>query len=330
MLWHEQGPPPHAGAPTGSPSSEPRTPHGRGLRYLNRSSNNHCTYYEEVIVAEIVFAAGASHAPGLTGWFDKADDGEQAVVRGAYQRLREALAGSGADLLILVGNDHVANARVYDYPDFTVGLAAEHVGPDEWFRPWLRLDEYRMPGDPAAANVLATELSRGGLDVRAVPDNLRFDDNVSVPVSMIGLTDLNLRLVPILQNCTVPPVPKERECYRFGQDLGATIAASLPPGLRVGLLASGGLSHEPGGPRYLEIDEKFDRWWLDLLAEGDHERVLTEVTFERMEQAGAGGTSELLSWQVVMGAIGERPGTTLGYVCVPEWRCGIGAVLWDL
>jgi aromatic ring-opening dioxygenase catalytic subunit (LigB family) len=281
-------------------------------------------------VAEVVFAAGASHAPGLTGWFDKAGADDQRVVRDAYRRLREDLTASRADLLILVGNDHVANARVYDYPDFTVGLAPEHVGPHEWFRPWLGLTEYRMPGDPAAAGILAAELSTTGLDVRAAPGNLRFDDNLSVPVALIGLTDLDLRLVPILQNCTVPPVPDERACYRFGQQLGRTIARSLPAGLRVGLLGSGGLSHEPGGPRYLEIDEKFDRWWLDLLAEGDHERVLTEATFERMEQAGAGGTAELLSWQVVMGAVGERPCQVLGYACVPEWRCGIGAVRWEV
>jgi hypothetical protein len=169
-------------------------------------------------MAKIAFAAAASHAPGLTGWFGKADADEQAAVRGAYQRLREALTASRVDLLILVGNEHVANARVYDYPDFTVGLAPGHIGPDEWFRPWLNLDEYRIPAD---------------------------------------------------------------------------------------------------------------RWWLDLLAEGDHERVLSEATFDRMEQAGAGGTSELLSWQVVMGAIGEKPCTVRAYACVPEWRCGIGAVLWD-
>lgn len=282
-------------------------------------------------MAEIVFAAAASHAPGLTGWFDQAGTDEQAVVRTAYQQLREALVASRADLLILVGNDHVANARVYDYPDFTIGQAPEHVGPDEWFRPWLNLDEYRIPGDPDAARTLTASLSGGGaLDVRGAAANLRFDDNVSVPVALIGLAELDLRLIPVLQNCTVPPVPGERACYRFGQDLAAAVARRLPPGMRVGLLGSGGLSHEPGGPRYLEIDEKFDRWWLDLLAEGDHQRVLREVTYERMEQAGAGGTSELLSWQVVMGAIGTKPCTVLGYACVPEWRCGIGAVLWDV
>lgn len=281
-------------------------------------------------MAEISFAACASHAPGLAGWFDKAPEGDRRLVADAYRRLHEELVSSGTEVLVIIGNDHVANARVYDYPDFTVGLADEHVGPDEWFRPWLRMDEYRMPGDPGVAGVLADGLADTGLTVRAARPNLRFDDNVSVPVSMLRLAGTGIRLVPILQNCTVPPLPKERACYGFGRRLGELIRRELPAGLRVGLLGSGGLSHEPGGPRYLEIDEKFDRWWLDLLTDGDHERVLGEATFERMEAAGAGGTSELLSWQVVMGAIGERPCTPLCYVCVPQWRCGVGAVRWEL
>jgi hypothetical protein len=137
-------------------------------------------------------------------------------------------------------------------------------------------------------------------------------------------------IIPVLQNCTVPPVPDERACYDFGRALGAAIEQALPGDLRIGLLGSGGLSHEPGGPRYLEIDEKFDRWWMDLLTEGDHERILAEATFDRMEEAGSGGTAELLSWTVVMGAIGPRPCADLGYVAFDQWRCGVGAVQWDV
>lgn len=281
-------------------------------------------------MAEITFAAAASHAPGLTGWFDKAGEAERGQVAQAYQRLREELAASGTEVLIVLANDHLANARVHDCPDFTIGLAAEHVGPDEWFRPWLDLEEYRLPGDTAVAGTLADGLAESGFGVRTAVENLRFDDNISVPTTLLGLVDLGVRVVPVLQNCTVPPVPDEKTCYRFGETLGSLVRGRLPAGLRVGLLGSGGLSHEPGGPRYLEIDEKFDRWWMDLLAEGDHRRILDEATFERMEEAGSGGTSELLSWQAVMGAIGERPATPLCYVCVPEWRCGVGAVLWDV
>jgi len=107
-------------------------------------------------------------------------------------------------------------------------------------------------------------------------------------------------------------------------------AAGLPAGLRVGLIGSGGLSHEPGGARYYVIDEEFDRWFLDLCCAGDHRRLREELTIERMEAAGSGGTSELLAWVVVMGAIGERRGRSFGYALHRDFRCGIGAVLWDV
>jgi hypothetical protein len=57
---------------------------------------------------------------------------------------------------------------------------------------------------------------------------------------------------------------------------------------------------------------------------------LDELTVDRMEAAGSGGTSELLAWVVVMGAIGARPGHSFGYTVHTDFRCGIGAVSWDL
>lgn len=224
----------------------------------------------------------------------------------------------------------IANSKVGDYPNFTFGLAERHSGPDEWFKPWLRVPDYEIPGRPDVGDVLYRSVKDLTPGVRAVRENLRYDDNVSVPVTMADMVSTGVALVPLLQNCTVPPVPDERVCYALGRALGEAIRTRLPDGLRVGLFGSGGLSHEPGGPRYLEIDEKFDRWWMDLLVEGDHERVLAEATFEAMERAGSGGTAELLSWIVVMGAIGPRPCRNLGYAAVDQWRCGFGAVRWEL
>jgi len=281
-------------------------------------------------MAEISVALAASHTPGLTGWFDKAPEPERRAVRSAFDAVHDAVATSRTDVLLVIGNDHVGNARVSDYADFTFGLAEEHRGPDEWFKPWLRVEDYALPGASETGRTLYESCLDTGLRLRSTSENLRFDDNLSVPVAMADLASTGVAVVPLLQNCTVPPVPDERACYALGQALGEAIRTQLPEGLRVGLLGSGGLSHEPGGPRYLEIDEKFDRWFLDLLVDGDHERVLTEATFERMEESGSGGTAELLSWLVVMGAIGERPCTSLGYAAVDQWRCGVGAVQWHL
>ena len=110
----------------------------------------------------------------------------------------------------------------------------------------------------------------------------------------------------------------------------ATIVPTLPADMRVALLGSGGLSHEPGGARYYFIDEAFDRHFLDLCARGDHERLLREMTVERMDESGAGGTCELLAWFVVLGAIGKRPGVCLGYTVHTDFKCGIGAVQWQV
>src|SRR5258708_4893110 len=83
---------------------------------------------------------------------------------------------------------------------------------------------------------------------------------------LVGLDATGIRLVPVLQNCTVPPYPDQRRCYAIGQALGNFIREDLPGDLRVALFGSGGLSHEPGGARYFHIDEEFDRWFLDLCA----------------------------------------------------------------
>lgn len=281
-------------------------------------------------MGEIGAAIAAAHAPGLTGWFHKATDDVRSRVREMYHELGRTIADAELDALIVVANDHLGNFRVIDYPDFVIGLAARHAGPDEWFKPWLKLDDYTLPGHPDIAGAVFEGLRTRGVHLHARRDGLRYDDNLSVPVAMIGLEELAVPLVPILQNCTVPPVRDERDCYDVGRAVADTIRVDLPDGTRVGLLASGGLSHEPGGPRYFEFDEKFDRRFLELLEAGHHEDFLSEMTYERMEEAGAGGTSELLSWIVVLGAVGRRPCTVLGYEAVDEWRCGIGAVRWEL
>ena len=87
---------------------------------------------------------------------------------------------------------------------------------------------------------------------------------------------------------------------------------------RIAVLATGGLSHEPGGPRYFWVDEEFDRWFLDLLKRGDHAALLRECTLERMEEAGSGGTAELLAWVLV-----------LAYMPAVAWRSGTGMVVWN-
>lgn len=281
-------------------------------------------------MAEIVFAAAAPHAPGLVGLLDAAPDGVRDVVQEMYADLRQSLLAARPDVLIVFANDHLANSRIRAYPDFLIGMAPQHAGPYEWFKEWINCRDYTVRGDTQVAEALFRGLNRRGHRMFAERDNLRFDDNISVPAVMLDLDDTNIALVPVLQNCTVPPFPDQRQCYAVGQALADVIANDLPAGMRVALLGSGGLSHEPGGSRYFFIDREFDLWFLELMASGDHETMLKELSLERMEQAGSGGTCELLAWIVILGAIGPRRGRQSAYALHTDFKCGIGAVTWDM
>lgn len=281
-------------------------------------------------MAHISLAVAASHAPGLIGMFDQAPETSQQMVTSAYGSLTRQIRETELDVILMVANDHMANNRIREYPDFVVGMAPEHRGPAEFFKDWLGCGEYRIPGRPDIAEKVLNGLNRRGVPVSATRENLNFDDNISVPVVKTGIEASGVPIIPILQNVTVPPFPDQHRCYEIGRQLADLIENDLPSDLRVGLFATGGMSHEPGGERDFWIDEEFDNWFLDLLANGDHEKVLAEVTLERLDQAGIGGTGELLSWILVMGAIGERPCDVLGYTAWDKWRCGIGAVSWDM
>jgi protocatechuate 4,5-dioxygenase beta chain len=128
-------------------------------------------------------------------------------------------------------------------------------------------------------------------------------------------------------NCTVPPIPTPERAYEVGGVLRDVLRA-FPGDDRIAVIATGGLSHEPGGPRYFWVDEEFDRWFLGLLAKGDHATLLAECTLERMEAAGSGGTAELLSWFLVL-AMTQGPADVLAYMPAIAWRSGTGMVAWN-
>ena len=220
-------------------------------------------------MAEIVFAAGAPHAPGLIGLLEAAPADVKDIVTVTYRNLANAIASAKADVLIVFANDHIANSRIRAYPDFLIGMAAEHRGPFEWFKPWIGCEDYTVKGSPEIAAALFSGMTRRGIRMFAQNENLKFDDNISVPVLLTNIAGLGIPMVPVLQNCTVPPIPDQHRCYAVGEALGDLIRNDLPPDMRVALLGSGGLSHEPGGARYYFIDEAFDRWFLDLVASGE-------------------------------------------------------------
>lgn len=281
-------------------------------------------------MGKIVSASAASHAPGLIGLYDEAPADSQQVVKEMFGRIKADLQASKPDVVIAFANDHLANGRPRLYPDFLIGMAEKHEGPGEWYKEWLGSRDYVVPGNPEVAEKMLTGMTQRGIRMFGQRENLQFDDNISTPTVWTDLDTIGTTLIPVMHNVTVPPFPGPTECYNVGKALAEFIKEDLPADYRVALMGTGGLSHEPGGKRYFFIDEKFDNWFLELLVENDHEKILREITMERLEEAGAGGTAELLSWLVVLGAVGDASCENLGYTAYENWKSGVGGVLWNV
>ena len=279
-------------------------------------------------MAEIVATIAVSHAPGLTGWLDQAEEDQQRNLIDGYAEMGRHLRDTKPDVIIGIANDHVLNLPLDSGIDFCVGTGESWTGPADWFKDWLNVPDYTVKGNREMARTLVNEGSRAGLNL-AFRDELLFDDNWSVP--LFHLTpDYDIPLVPIHMNCIVPPIPSPEACYEFGKSIAQIVRDHRPAGERVALMATGGMSHDPGGPKYFEIDDEFDRWFLDLLTEGDPRKVLAEATIERMAAAGDGGTTELLAWIAAMGAVDDRKARIVCYEAPLALRCGMGCVIWDM
>ncbi len=189
------------------------------------------------------------------------------------------------------------------------------------------MEKYRVPGHAALARFIVNEAGAAPPGAGVAAREMQFDDGISVPTHYLN-PDARFRLVPVTMNCTVPPIPTPARAYEVGRTLREIARAPTRGPSASPSIATGGLSHEPGGPRYFWVDEEFDRWFLDLLKRGDHEALLRECTLERMEDAGSGGTAELLAW-IAGPRVHAGPADVLAYMPAIAWRSGTGMVVWN-
>jgi protocatechuate 4,5-dioxygenase beta chain len=83
--------------------------------------------------------------------------------------------------------------------------------------------------------------------------------------------EMDIPVVPILTNCIAPPMPRARRCFDVGKALRGAIE-SLPTNKRIGVLVSGHLSLEIGGPKQFErhfTDPAFDAAAVGWIVNGD-------------------------------------------------------------
>src|SRR5690606_21788160 len=108
-------------------------------------------------MAKLVATMGLAHAPGVTGWIDRAPQDEQAAVLAGYEAFHQRMQELKPDVVIGVANDHLLNFPLDNVPDFCVGISESWEGPAPWFRDWLNVPDYKIAGHVELARALVRE-----------------------------------------------------------------------------------------------------------------------------------------------------------------------------
>jgi 3-O-methylgallate 3,4-dioxygenase len=253
--------------------------------------------------------------------------------RAAIDELGRIIRAADIDVLVIVSSDHKEI-----YGDELLPQFAVYWGDTMRHEPYTPEQLASMPPGLAVAEVanqpeqpqvrqghselglhLIHEVSRAGFDpgaAKVLPPGRWGNHGIPhgwgfILQQVLGGRDL-IPVVPVFVNTFWEPnPPSARRCYDFGVALGAAIS-SFPGDLRVGVVASGGLSH-------FVVDEDLDRAFLKALAGKDRE-FLADLEDDLLRS----GTSELRNWIVVGGAIAGTPLTAQLVDYLPCYRSAAG------
>jgi aromatic ring-opening dioxygenase catalytic subunit (LigB family) len=234
--------------------------------------------------------------------------------------MREGLAIAAPDVVVLLTSEHWTNFFLDHIGAFCVGRNDAFHGPVE---AWLGIGPAVVPGAPQLAGALVEALYADGYEV-SFGYEFELDHGSMVPLHYLTPA-MNVPVVPIFFNTLAAPQPSAQRCYGLGRSIGEFIARSPQ---RVALIATGGMSHDPGERGHGRIDSTFDRLFLEAMASGNA-AALTAYRNADFALAGA-GSYELLAWIALRGAIGGVRGHALAYEAVVPWATGIGLMAFDI
>ena len=254
-------------------------------------------------------------------------------VHKGFYTLRDKLAEAKLDLLIVIGGDqsemfdrsNVPNIMVY-YGDEAWGHSpAFGTEPSEEDIVRLNLDKetsrqllHRLVKQDEFDVAFSTELTNMSSRRRGLPHAF------TRPIPWI-MPDAQTPVVILYENTYDPPSLSAERCYELGQAL--TRAFANDP-RRIGIYGSGGLSHDPAGPRAGWVDEELDQWFLQTIAEGRGKDTKSLYSFDSMTMRG--GTGEIRAWITVAGAmesLGSRA-SVVDYIPVNHGVTGLSWAYW--
>ncbi len=178
-----------------------------------------------------VHMIGASHSPLIELYTDAPLRPE---LLDAFHARAETLAAFDPDVMVVLGSDHYTGFHYRMLPSFCVGLAATAVD-----------DAGGTPGRLRVPIDLATDLARHiracDIDI-AVSHDMVVDHGFSQVIARLTGGIDTVPTIPIFISSNTEPRPSPRRARALGTAIGLWAQAL---DLRVAVVASGGLSHDP-------------------------------------------------------------------------------------
>jgi Catalytic LigB subunit of aromatic ring-opening dioxygenase len=287
----------------------------RGRAHLDKQGN-------PMSYAELEASVGDAYAKELTPQVF-ADRHSRAL--GEVEKLGVVMREARLDTLIIVGDDqkelydtdNMPSILVYHGQSIrNVPLTKDHPGPD-WARDsaarYYERDRPRdYPVDRVLAEHLIARLVEEEFDV-AIAETIAEGYGEGHAFGFVHNRLLNgaeVPVIPIFLNTYYPPnQPTPRRCHRLGQAIRRAIE-QFPGDARVGIVASGGLTH-------FTVDEEFDGRIIRALREKDAEALCALPR----RQLNA-GNSEIRNWICMSGAVEHLALRSLEYI--PAYRTPAG------
>jgi hypothetical protein len=291
---------------------------------------------------DIVGAFSCSHAGLIVTRSELGPEDQRLAVYDAFDRVRDRIADLRPDALVILATDHMKAYPLPLVPSFAIGVgpAAQGLGDGG-------VDPCTVPvHQPLARGILEHAVGQG-VDL-AFSEEPRIDHSFVVPLSLVT-PGYELPIVPIAQNCNVPPRPTFARSRQVGQIVGDAIRATGAG--RVVVLATGGLSHwvgsderqafmkRPPGERYADlanfpveiedvgqVNEEWDRTFLDYVCRGRLGAFAEEWTPEEVEAAAGNGAQEVRNWLTGAGIVRDAEAKVLAYAPIAEWLTGTAVV----
>ena len=295
---------------------------------------------------EIVAAYGCSHAGIISTRRDRVAKDVELEVFCAFGEIRADIERIKPDAIVMVATDHM---QVFPLP--MVATFAIGVGPTAKGLGDGGMAPCAVPVNQPLADAILQHSVAAGVDL-VFSEDVRIDHSFVMPLAYIT-PSYDVPIVPITQNCNVPPRPSFARSRAVGAVIGDAIRSAGQG--RVVAIATGGLSHwvgsderqefmkRPAGTRYEDlgnfpftmeekgrVNEEWDRDFLTAAVRGQLAQYAEQWTPEKVEEAAGNGAQEVRNWFTVAAMINDAPAEVMAYAAAEEWLTGTGILRWNV